>query len=60
MNYFRLVGSAPKVEIGQELRYDLVAGRVIIYVDTSSVPVFLDEKPQILGRHFTAVQSVPL
>ena len=46
----RLQGGPPSVQIGTVKRYDLVAGRTTIFVDGNAVPLFLDEKPQLVGK----------
>jgi hypothetical protein len=45
---FKLEGPPPQVEVGKEKRYDLVAGRVTLFIDSNSVPIYLDDKPQLL------------
>lgn len=43
----KLEGPAPQVSIGSERRTDLVAGKIKLIIDaTTMVPVFLDAKPQ--------------
>lgn len=43
----KLEGPAPQVSIGSERRTDLVAGKIKLIIDaTTMVPVFLDSKPQ--------------
>jgi hypothetical protein len=49
-NLFGLQPPPPQVEIGKQPRHDLVAGRVMLFVNSISNTIYLDELPQILGE----------
>ncbi|XP_050433874.1 uncharacterized protein LOC126841432 isoform X2 [Adelges cooleyi] len=52
----KLEGPPPSVNIGQEPRKDLVAGRIAVIIDdTYTVPVYLDAKPQRIEVGNTAL-----
>ena len=49
---FKLEGPPPQVELGKTIRHDLLAGRVNLFVDGNAVGVYLDDKPQLIGKVF--------
>ena len=50
---FRLAGPPPGVKIGMAYRYDLCAGRITVFLDGNPYNLYLDEKPQLLGKSET-------
>lgn len=47
---FRLAGPPPGVKISLGYRYDLCAGRITIFLDGNPYNLYLDDKPQLLGK----------